>query len=110
MMSADRPSDSKLGPVWTAIAAATGAIDEMGAGAAGEAEAAGATGVSSPRASAAMESSGLLVLLEVMSFLETGNKALAPIGIPKSSDSASKEAASKSKNGGSPQQLRRAFR
>src|ERR1700722_11127225 len=98
MISGDRPSDSKLGPVWTAIAAATGATEEIGAGIAGlagETDAAGAAGAASPSASAAMESSGLWVLLEVMSILETGNKALAPIGIPKSSDSASKEAASK---------------
>jgi hypothetical protein len=43
-------------------------------------------------------------MLEVMSILETGNEASAPIGIPKSLDSASKEAASKSKNGGNSQQ------
>jgi hypothetical protein len=47
----------------------------MGVGAAGEADAAGMAGVSAPSACAAMESSGLLVLLEVMSILETGNKA-----------------------------------
>ena len=49
------------------------------------------------------------VLLEVMRILETilgmhGINTSAPIGIPKSSDSASKEAASKSKNGGSSRQ------
>jgi hypothetical protein len=51
-----------------------------------------------------MLSSGLVVLLEVMSILETGDEASAPIGIPKSSDSASEETASKSKNGGNSQQ------
>jgi hypothetical protein len=54
---------------------ANGAIEEMGAGIAGETDAAGAAGTSVPSATAAMESSGLLVLLEVMSILETGNKA-----------------------------------
>ena len=86
------------------MVAPTGATDEIRVGAAGEADAAGVAGESSPRASAAMVSNGLDVLLEVMSILETGNEASAPIGIPKSSDSASEEAASKSKNGGSPQQ------
>jgi hypothetical protein len=49
---------------------------------------------------AARLSNGLAVKLEVMSILETGNKASAPIGIPKSLDSASEETAGKSKNGG----------
>jgi hypothetical protein len=47
-----------------------------------------------------MLSNGLGVILEVMSILETEDKASAPIGIPKSLDSASEETASKSKNGG----------
>jgi hypothetical protein len=52
-----------------------------------------------------MAFNGLEVLLEVMRILGTqGIKTSAPIGIPKSSDSASKKAASKSKNGGNPRQ------
>jgi hypothetical protein len=53
-----------------------------------------------------MAFNGLLgVLLEVMRILDAqGIKTSAPIGIPKSSDSASKEAASKSKNGGNSRQ------
>jgi hypothetical protein len=58
-----------------------------------------------------MAFNGLLgVLLEVMRILKTqGIKTSAPIGIPKSSDSASKEAASKSKNGGNSHQWRASF-
>src|SRR3954471_10062962 len=90
-MSAERPRDSKVGPVGSAGAAATSAVGAIASTA--------STAGELPSVCAAMLSNGLGVKLEVMSILKTGNKASAPIGIPKSLDSASEETASKSKTG-----------